>query len=63
MNLPSVRALLAEDSNDESMEGGYCQEGPHFGQVVNPNSPLTNQFFLLQKPVQLMQPYEPVYFL
>ena len=68
MNLrwgPSVRALLAQlaaESNEESMEGGYRPEGLHFGQVANLNPPLTSRFFL-QKPVQLMQHYGPVYFL
>ena len=62
---PSVRALLAQlaaESNEESMEGGYRPEGLHFGQVVNPNPPLTNQFFP-QKPVQLTLPFGPVYFM
>ena len=56
---PSVRALLAQlaaESNEESTEGGYRLEELHFGQVVNPNPPLTCRFFL-QKPVQLMQHY------
>jgi len=62
---PSVRALLAQlaaESNEESMEGVYRPEGLHFGQVVNPNPPLTNPIFL-QKHVQLIQHYGPVYFL
>ena len=62
---PSVRALLAQlaaESNEKSMEGGYRPEGLHFGQVVNPNPPLTNPIFL-QKHVQLIQHYGPVYFL